>query len=240
MKTKHSFVSRLRIYKIVALVVMVILAAALLVMLIIDSELSKTIKGDIKLILIFILALISLFMAFLTLTFDFLLMKKHYDITSDLDELAFLDRLTGLPNRFSVDCMSEKYNSREKMLHLGCILITINNLKEMNDTKGREGGDKVISDFCNILESVGHRYGHVGRNSGNEFLVIIEECDQNVMELFLGDFQRRIHNHNTIEPDYPIESSYTSVLSDDIMADHFYQLITTAYERFGESAQTLY
>ncbi len=240
MKAKPGLVRMLHIFKAIALIVLTLLAIALFVVLCSDPELSASIKDNPKLLAFFIIAWLFIIISFTSFSIDFIIMKRHFDVTRDLDELAFLDKLTGLPNRFSVDHMSEKYNTREKMIHLGCILIMINEIEEINKSLGREGGDRVISDFCTILESVGHKYGMVGRNSGNEFLVMIENCDRNIMELFLGDLQRRIHNHNTISPDFPIEVSYTSVLSDNIMADHFYTLVTEAYRNFEEKSQTLY
>ena len=239
MNTGTSLIKNIRVVKITALITLTILTLTVFILLFLDNSLMSEILSNTRLFSFCILLWIMMLICFAAISFDFVMMKRHYDITKNLDELALLDKLTGLPNRFSVDRMSEKYNTREKLLHLGCILITINNLTEINEQKGREGGDRVISDFCSILESVGHKYGQVGRNSGNEFLMLIEDCDRNDMELFLGDLQRRIHNHNTIAPEYPIELKYNSLLSDSIMAEHFYTLVTSVYQSFDSNAQIL-
>ena len=115
----------------------------------------------------------------------------------------------------------------------------LDNLKEINEKCGRGSGDKVISDFCSILESVGRQYGLIGRNSGNEFLVVIENCDKNIIELFLGDLGRRIHNHNTLSDCLPIEITYSSTLGDDSSVEHFYSIITSAYKNFSVNPKTL-
>ncbi len=240
MKSKPGFVRLLQIIKAITLFILTLLSVVLFIMLITDQEALEAMQEHPRFLVLSILVWISLIVAFSSFAFDFIVMKRHYDVTRDLDELAFLDKLTGLPNRFSVDHMSEKYNTREKMIHLGCVLLMINDLETINNEKGRETGDRIISDFCTILESVGHKYGMVGRNSGNEFLVVIEDCDRNIIELFLGDLQRRIHNHNTISPEYTIEVSYVGELSDNIMADRFYTLVTDVYHNFEEKAQTLY
>ncbi len=240
MKSKPGLVKKFQIIKVITLITLTLLSVVLFIMLITDEEAIEAIGDHPRFLALMIVVWISLLISFASFAIDFIVMKRHYDLTKNLDELAFLDKLTGLPNRFSVDHMSEKYNTREKMIHLGCILLMINKLDEINSEKGRETGDRVISDFCTILESVGHKYGMVGRNSGNEFLVVIEDCDRNIMELFLGDLQRRIHNHNTISPEFSIEVSYSSVLSDTIMADRFYTLVTDVYRSFDEKAQTLY
>ena len=240
MKSGTDISRKLRIVKACAFLIIAVLCATMFVLMLLDNELSDSILSHPAFLVFCICTWLCLLISFASFLIDFIAIKKHLDITSNLDELAFLDKLTGLPNRFSVDKMSEKYNSREKMIHLGCILVTINSLQDVNSSMGREGGDRMISDFCTILESVGRKYGMVGRNSGNEFLVLIENCDRNSMEMFLGDLQRRIHNHNTLAPEYPIVVSYNSVLSDDIMAEHFYSLITHVYSTYDEKSQTLY
>ncbi len=240
MKPWSDFSKKFRIIKVVLMIIITVLSIVMFIIMLTNNTLLETMQSNPPFLIFCILAWISLIISFLSYLLDFIAVKKHSDITTNLDELSFLDKLTGLPNRFSVDRMSEKYDTREKMIHLGCILVTISNLEDVNGKKGREGGDKVISDFCTILESVGHKYGMVGRNSGNEYLVLIEGCDRNSIELFLGDLQRRIHNHNTLSPDYPIQASYNSVLSDDIMAEHFYSLITYVYKTYEENKQTLY
>ncbi len=240
MKPSSDLSKKLRIIKACLLIIIAVSTIAVFIIMLTDSELINTLSSSPTFLAFSLLVWLSLIISYSSFMIDFIATKKHYDITTNLEELAFLDRLTGLPNRFSVDRMSEKYSTREKMIHLGCILVTISNLDEVNAGKGREGGDKVISDFCTILESVGHKYGMVGRNSGNEFIVLIENCDRNNIELFLGDLQRRIHNHNTLAPDYPIVASYNSVISDDIMAEHFYSLITHVYQTYETNSQTLY
>ncbi len=240
MKPWSDLSKKFREIKVVSMILITVLAIVMFILMLTTGEIVETMLSNPPFLIFCILAWITLILAFSSYLLDFIAVKRHSDITTNLDELAFLDKLTGLPNRFSVDRMSEKYDTREKMIHLGCILVTISNLKEINDNRGREGGDRVISDFCTILESVGHKYGMVGRNSGNEFLILIEDCDRNRIELFLGDLQRRIHNHNTLAPDYPIVASYNSILSDDIMAEHFYSLITHVYKTYETNMQTLY
>ena len=240
MRSKPGLVKMLQIIKAITLFGIALLSVVLFIMFLTDKDALQALKDYPRFAVLLTLVWVSLLVAYASFAFDFIVMKRHYDVTRDLDELAFLDKLTGLPNRFSVDHMSEKYNTREKMIHLGLVLLMLNDLEKTNNEMGRETGDRIISDFCTILESVGHKYGMVGRNSGNEFLVVIEDCDRNIIELFLGDLQRRIHNHNTIAPEYPIEVSYVSELSDNIMADRFYTLVTNVYHNFEKKSQTLY
>lgn len=215
--------------------ILIVLACLYLLILIVNQDLRSQIMSDKFFLACFFISWLSLITGFVSVLMDFILLKKNTEIVRELNDLAFLDKLTGLPNRFSVDRISQKYDSPEKLMHLGCILLVIKNLKEINEKKGRAGGDRVISDFCAILESVGTQYGLVGRNSGNEFLVILENCDHSFVDIFIGELGRRIHNHNTITPDCPIELEYASALEDDTGAEHFYTLVTDAYKCYEEN-----
>lgn len=239
MDHKKNFAKKLHIFKLTVMAIIIILAGIFFSILALNPALRGMISVNPLLLAICTVTWICLIVSFAHLAIDFYVIKKHHDLARDLDELSFLDTLTGLPNRYSIDRFSSKYNTPEKMENLGCVLFMISNLKEINEKLGRDMGDKAISDFCEILESVGRYYGLIGRNSGNEFIVVIENSNKQSIEMFLSDFQRRISNHNTLNPAIPLMIMYSYVLSNDIYADHFYTLITGVYRRFNEHPLTL-
>ena len=239
MSYRPKLVKKICITKAVFMAVFILLALIYFFILITNQDLRNSIWEEKSFLISFIVIWLCLLAGFLSVFMDFVLIKKNQDMVRDLKDLSFLDRLTGLPNRYSIDRISLKYDSPEKLFHLGCVLIVLDNLKEINEKCGRGSGDKVISDFCSILESVGRQYGLIGRNSGNEFLVVIENCDKNIIELFLGDLGRRIHNHNTLSDCLPIEITYSSALGDDSNSAHFYSIITSAYKNFSVNPKTL-
>ncbi len=239
MPYKKSLAKKLKLTKTIFMTVLIVLACLYFAIILFSKDFRSTIMSDKLFLATFAITWLSILTGFVSMFMDFLLLKKNAEVARDLNDLSFLDKLTGLPNRYSIDRISQKYDSPEKLMHLGCILIAIKNIKEINEDKGRAAGDKVISDFCSILESVGTQYGLIGRNSGNEFLVILENCDQNSVELFMGELGRRIHNHNAISPDSPIELEYSSTLEDEVSADHFYTLITNAYQSFEDNPKAL-
>ena len=239
MSYRPKLVKKICLTKTVFMAVFIFLALIYFFILVTNKNLRSSIWEDKSFLVSFIIIWLCLLLGFLSILIDFILMKRNRDMLRELKDLSFLDKLTGLPNRYSIDRISQKYDSPEKLLHLGCILMVLNNLKEINEKNGRGSGDKVISDFCSILESVGTQYGLIGRNSGNEFLVVIENCDQNTVELFLGDLGRRIHNHNMISDGFQIEIAYSSALGDKLGADHFYSIITEAYRSFSDNPHVL-
>ncbi|WP_408071599.1 GGDEF domain-containing protein [Butyrivibrio sp. JL13D10] len=235
MPYKKSLAKKLRIIKTTFLVIFIVLSCIYFAILIFNQDFRSRIIDDKWFMASFIVTFLSLLTGFTNLLIDFILVKKNTEIARDLRDLAFLDKLTGLPNRYSIDRISQKYDSKEKLANLGCVLLGIKNLKDINEKSGRSGGDKLISDFCAILESVGTQYGLIGRNSGNEFLLVMENCDRMAVDAFISELMQRIHNHNVISPDCPIELIYSSALADEVHADHFYALITSAYKSFEES-----
>ena len=239
MSQKPKLVKKICITKTVFMTVFILLAIIYFFILFTNKNLRSSIWEDKAFLVSFIIIWLCLFVGFLSCFLDFVLMKRNLDMIRDLKDLSFLDKLTGLPNRYSIDRISQKYDSPERLMHLGCVLMVLSNLKDINEKDGRGSGDRVISDFCSILESVGTQYGLIGRNSGNEFLVVIENCDRNLIELFLGDLGRRIHNHNAISDCPPIEITYSSALGDELLADHFYTIITGAYKSFNDSPRVL-
>ena len=239
MSHKKRLAKKLSTTKTIFMTILIILACLYLVILIVNQDFRSQILSDKFFLVAFIVTWLSLLTGFVSMFMDFLLLKKNAEIKRNLNDLAFLDKLTGLPNRYSIDRISQKYDSPDKLMHLGCILIAIKNLKEINEKSGRSGGDKVISDFCAILESVGTQYGLIGRNSGNEFIVVMEDCDHSTVEIFLDNLERRIRNHNTISPECPIELEYSTVLEDEIHAEHFYSLITSVYRCFEADPKEL-
>lgn len=239
MSYKPKLVKKLRILKTISMSLLTVLALIYLAILIFDRELRSQVLSDKFFLCAFIITWLCLLIGFGSILTDFILMKRNKDIVRDLNDLALLDKLTGLPNRYSIDRISQKYDSKDKLLNLGCVLLVLDNIKEINEKSGRSGGDRMISDFCAILESVGTQYGLIGRNSGNEFLVVIEECDKSVMDLFFGDLSKRIHNHNVISPEYEISVKYSYVLSMDLNVDHFYSLIAGVYKAYESGSLSL-
>ena len=79
-----------------------------------------------------------------------------------LKHAAYVDELTGMPNRLSCDLVFQMYGGESaKIDHVACALITISNLSATNIALGRDAGDQILIDFCNILEEVGDDYGFV-------------------------------------------------------------------------------
>lgn len=90
-----------------------------------------------------------------------------------LNELALLDELTGIPNRRSfrnhIDIAFERYVKENTLLSI--IMIDVDYFKQFNDNYGHNEGDKVLIAVANQIYSVvRHNKDFVARWGGEEFI----------------------------------------------------------------------
>lgn len=116
----------------------------------------------------------------------------------ELNRAAYLDNLTGIPNRYSCDLIFDSYKTEESIADIGCCVLTISNLLDVNQIKSHDEGDTIIQNFCDLLEGVGDRYGFVGRNGGNEFLIVINHCNDTLMNEFLEQLSEELASYNQL------------------------------------------
>lgn len=102
--------------------------------------------------------------------------------TKEMERLAMLDGLTGLPNRRYLDNVivrSWKDCVREK-LPLGLALIDIDFFKLYNDNYGHQAGDKCLTSVAKALnESLLRPTDFVARYGGEEFMVVLPDTSLN-------------------------------------------------------------
>lgn len=97
-------------------------------------------------------------------------MIRLRDNADALEHSALYDQLTDCKNRKALDwAYTEKL---EKYFPLAIVMCDINGLKEINDQKGHDAGDKFIVQTAQTLKSVfGKR--HVYRFGGDEFIAVL-------------------------------------------------------------------
>lgn len=100
---------------------------------------------------------------------------KHLKVTKKIkneDKVKYIDLLTSLKNRNYLTENMEVWNNN-KIYPQTMIVIDLNNIAYLNDTKGYEAGDHQITALANILIKTQLDNSDVMRTNGNEFLIYL-------------------------------------------------------------------
>jgi diguanylate cyclase (GGDEF)-like protein len=111
--------------------------------------------------------------------------KQHHSII--LRELAMIDALTGLYNRRFAEqrLVAEVARSARKGHPLTVVLLDLDEFKHINDTYGHPAGDLVLQEFAAALNRVVRGGDLAVRMGGDEFLLILPECNHEQLQLVL-------------------------------------------------------
>ncbi len=108
-------------------------------------------------------------------------MEKPYYATE-----ASRDSATGLMNKRAImEYAVQKFNQADEDTRLSLLVIDIDDFKNINDTYGHLFGDQVIFRTAETLKRVVGGRGTVARFGGDEFVVLLENCDKDVMDKML-------------------------------------------------------
>ena len=101
-----------------------------------------------------------------------------------IEQLAFYDPLTRLPNRRLVlDRLHHALAASSRSRELGAILfIDLDDFKTLNDTRGHDVGDLLLKEVASRLVASVRENDTVGRLGGDEILVILEQLGKNAEE----------------------------------------------------------
>ncbi len=99
-----------------------------------------------------------------------------------INNLAFYDPLTGLPNRrLLLDRLSQFpgaiASSRRKV---ALIFVDLDNFKSLNDTLGLQAGDFLLREVARRLTACVREYDTVARVGGDEFAVMLDKLSENL------------------------------------------------------------
>ena len=108
---------------------------------------------------------------------------KASEAFEQANTLATTDVLTGLANRrFAMTRLDEAVvMAARKREYLGIIMLDIDHFKSVNDRFGHPVGDIVLKSVATVLAGAAREYDLVGRVGGEEFLVICDSADTEII-----------------------------------------------------------
>lgn len=106
---------------------------------------------------------------------------RRKEAEDQIEQLAFFDPLTGLPNRrLMQDRLRHSIAASSRTKCYGALLfIDLDNFKTLNDTKGHNVGDRLLVMVSQRLNSCVRQGDTVARFGGDEFVVILESLSTN-------------------------------------------------------------
>ena len=129
--------------------------------------------------------------------------KAIHKYTQDLEYYAARDPLTNLFNqRVFNDMMAYEIKRAAKHDYpFALMIIDCDNFKPINDNFGHAFGDKFLQTVADILEEEKRDEDIVARYGGDEFTIILPECDENGAMTVARRIASRIENTKLIAPD---------------------------------------
>ena len=113
---------------------------------------------------------------FLWLLADITPIKKYQD---EVEQIAFHDILTGLPNRLLVsDRLKQSLAQAERAEQsLAVCYLDLDGFKPVNDSFGHEAGDKLLIEIARRLQTSVRANDTVGRLGGDEFVLLLTNLE---------------------------------------------------------------
>jgi len=104
---------------------------------------------------------------------------QNLQLLHESKEQANHDSLTGLLNHSTALTALTQELSRAERSHqpLAILIADLDHFKQVNDTYGHLVGDIVLREAAKRLREAARGYDHVGRIGGEEFLIVVPNCD---------------------------------------------------------------
>lgn len=98
----------------------------------------------------------------------------------DLEEMAYIDALTGLGNRRAVErhLVSRHQEMSRYGWHFGVLYVDLDQFKEINDRYGHAVGDDILRMVARDLEGSLRVFDFAGRWGGEEFVGVVVHVDE--------------------------------------------------------------
>jgi len=222
---------RFELIKTLQLILFIAVAATGLYVIITDEKLYQMVGRDPSVRILCFLLWLTLGLSFIGIFWDLSTHSSYKKDYRELDFAVYNDHIAGIANRYSCDAMIEKYLDRPLPDTLGCVMLDIVNIRDINDAHGHLAGNEAIQEFSNFLRIASLGLCFVGRNGGNKFMALFEDCDESRINTFMTRVARQVETYNTTSGMPAIEYRTGRALSRDEHMDSITQLIALSDRR---------
>ncbi|MDQ3571057.1 MAG: sensor domain-containing diguanylate cyclase [Actinomycetota bacterium] len=121
-------------------------------------------------------------------------------LLAEVERLARVDALTGLPNRRTFDETLDREVARAARSGepLSLVMLDVDHFKRINDTYGHDGGDEVLREIGRILATSLRQIDLPARFGGEEFAFVLPDCTGHAALRLTEEVRRAIattHSH---------------------------------------------
>lgn len=225
MKKKFEWVKTLQ------LTAVIVLAAVGLIVVLKDEALYQMVGRNASVRGLCILLWLSLGLSFVGIFWDF---SNHSSFKKDyreLDYAVYHDHIAGIANRYTCDAMIEKYLDQPLPPTVGCVMLDLVNIRDINEKYGHARGNETIQEFSGILHAASIGLCFVGRNGGNKFMALFESAGESQIDAFLTRVYQQAASYNAQGNGSTIEYRSGRALSRDERVTGITQLIALADRR---------
>jgi diguanylate cyclase (GGDEF)-like protein len=126
-------------------------------------------------------------------------------LNEELETIARLDALTGLGNRLRLneDLASLAARIERNGGTAGVLLMDLDRFKRLNDSAGHLAGDAALRGVADVLKKTSRTGDGVYRYGGEEFLVLLHDCDESGLYGAGQRYLTAIQAAGMIHPDNP-------------------------------------
>jgi len=124
-------------------------------------------------------------------------------LIEELEEKAFQDPLTGLPNRRYLDrYLKARLDETSRYDWIfGLIFLDVDHFKSINDTYGHDVGDEALKMLARTLTLSSRSFDIVGRWGGEEFAIAVVNVDQEKLRQIAERYRRMIESSSVTAGD---------------------------------------
>jgi diguanylate cyclase (GGDEF)-like protein len=164
--------------------------------------------------------------------------EREKELVNKLHVQATTDQLTGISNRRVVfESLEDAYAQllKQEIENFSVIMMDIDHFKNVNDTYGHSGGDKVLIAMAQTLDELIKEPNILGRIGGEEFLAVILDKEVDDMSEFCDKLRVSIAKNTVNYEEHSIKITTSGGVAHSSESENSSDLINKADERLYDA-----